>query len=271
MSKLIKLRQGLAVIVPDELSSKLGLKQGQEVIVKESKFGLFINPIKEKEGEKPVLAPAFGREEVELVNKLLSMKFSDRTPEYVNKQLNSSEKKILSGLIEKKAINVFKSQKYKEGVYNIKDKTYEMIREIQKQGKEKEVKEVAEKKIEKKEIEEAEEIEKDPLKRLEKKGYAVIEYESEAKRISEEIISKGKKREIIGIRGFDKKYYVLKSSFFIKSQPKIKNVLRAGKTTIDQISDETGLDKQACTGILALMNENGEVIEKRKGVFISSD
>ena len=271
MSKLVRLRQGLAAIIPEELSKKLGLEQGQEVVVKESKFGLFINPIIGKEGEKPIV-PVFSKEEIELINKLLSMKFSDRTPESVNKQLNPSEKKILSSLIEKKAVNLFKSPKYKEGVYNIRDKIYGMIKDIEKQGKEKDVKAIPEKKTEKvARIGDAEETEKDPMKRLEKHGYAVIEYESEARRVSEEISSKGRKREIIGIRGFDKRYYVLKSSFFIRNQPKIKNVLKEGKKSLDQISSETGLDKQACTGILALMNDNGDVIEKRKGVFVSSE
>jgi predicted transcriptional regulator len=45
-------------------------------------------------------------------------------------------------------------------------------------------------------------------------------------------------------------------------------VLEKGKKTIEEVSKESGIDKQACTGILAIMNENSEVIEKRKGVFI---
>jgi len=278
MSRLIKLRQGLAVIIPDELSEKLELEEGQEVIVKESKFGLFINPIKGKE-KRP--EPEFSKEEVDLINKLLSLKFSDRTPENVNKNLNLSEKKILSGLMDKKAINIFKSQKYKEGVYNIRDKTYEIIK---KQGKEKpaeakeekkmEIRELkpSEKSIEKaeksRELEEIREIEADPLKVLERQGYVVIEDQNTARRISEEIASRGKKRDITGIRGFDRRYYVLKTSFLIKNQPKIRAVLEKGKKTIEEVSKESGIDKQACTGILAIMNENSEVIEKRKGVFI---
>jgi len=277
MSRLIKLRLGLAAIIPYELAKKLGLEEGQEVIVKESKFGLFINPLKGSEKKE---APVFSKEEIDVINKLLAMKFADRTPENVSNSLNSSERKILGELLERKAVNLFKSQKYKEGVYNVRDNTYDIIK---KQGKEKPVQEtiqqtkdmkvpVSEKSMEKiKEIEDLKEIEADPLKVLERQGYVVIDNQNTARRISEDIASRGKKRDITGIRGFDRRYYVLKTSFFVRNQLKIKAVLKGGKKNLDDISKESGLDKQACTGILAIMNDNSDVIEKRKGVFVLAD
>ena len=272
MSKLIRLRQGLAVIIPEELCNKLGLEQGQEVSVKESKFGLFMNP--SKASVKPETRE-FSKEEVDVIDKLLSLKFADRTLDNVNGILNQNEKKILSKLIEEKSVNLFKSQKYKEGVYNVRDKTYDIIKKAKlviggRQESEKPV-EKKEVKAERGKPEASEEFEIDPLKRLEKQGYVVIDNEIEARRLSEDIATKGKKKDITGIRGFDKKYYVLKSSFFIKNQAKIKGALKEGKKSLDQISAETGIDKQACVGILAVLNEAGEVIEKRRGLFVLSD
>ena len=275
MSRLIKLRLGLAAIIPYELAKKLGLEEGQEVIVKESKFGLFINPLKGSEKKEALV---FSKEEIEIMNKLLAMKFADRTPKNVSNGLNPSERKVLDELLERKAVNLFKSQKYKEGVYNIRDNTYDIIKK-QGQGKEmpvqqtKEMKASAsEKSMEKtKEIEDLKEIEADPLKVLERQGYVVIDDQNTARRISEDIASRGKKRDIIGIRGFDRKYYVLKTSFFVRNQPKIKAALKGGKKNLEEISKESGLDKQACTGILAIMNDNSDVIEKRKGVFVLAE
>jgi len=266
MSRLIRLRLGLAAIIPEELSRKLGLQEGQEVIVKESKFGIFINPLKVEERERI----EFTKEEIGVIDKLLSMKFIDRTPENVSNELNAAERRILSDLIERKAVNLFKSQKYKEGVYNVRDSTYDIVKRS-KGGK-------APEKTLARPVEKAERIERkqemeetDPIRKLEKIGFLVIDNQNEAKRLSDEIASRGRKSDVTGIRGFDKKYYILKASFFGKNQPKISNVLKGGKKTLDQIAEETGLDKQACTGILAMMNEAGDVVEKKRGIFILSD
>ncbi|MEM2974181.1 MAG: hypothetical protein QW112_00945 [Candidatus Micrarchaeia archaeon] len=260
MSRLIKLRLGLAAIIPEELSKKLGLQEGQEVIVKESKFGIFINPLRKR------IPPTFSKDEVKVIDMLSAMKFAERTQENVNKVLGPVERKILAGLIEKGAVNLFRSQKYREGVYNIKDDVYSII----KKSKETTVAApAAPERAQEKRSEPAEET--DPIRRLERQGYVVIDEQNEARRLSEEVASRGKKKDVIGIRGFDKKYYILKASFYSKNQQKVKSALKEGKKSVDQIAAETGLDRQACIGILALLNEAGDVVEKRKGFFILAD
>lgn len=257
MSRLIKLREGLAVIIPEELCKKLGLQQGQEVAVKESKFGIFVNPTPSKAKPRAIPPTAFSQDETELINKLLSLKFAERTPTNVSRSLDFNENRVLSELIGKGAINLFKNPKYKEGVYNISDKVYALLK------KEGTLEETTRGTGEKKETQE----ETDPIKRLEKQGYIVVENEGEARRLSDELAAKIKRKDITGIRGFDKKYYILKMSFFVKNQLRVKNSLKAGKKSVDQISSETGLDRQACIGILTVLNEEGDVIEKKRGIF----
>ena len=92
MSKLIKLRLGLAAVIPEELSRKLGLEEGQEVIIKESKFGLFINPLKSSESQKSQSSGQgqtqnyeFSEDEIKVIDKVLLLKFAERTEENVEK------------------------------------------------------------------------------------------------------------------------------------------------------------------------------------------
>ena len=93
----------------------------------------------------------------------------------------------------------------------------------------------------------------------------------DAKRLSDELASHVRKREIIGVRGFDKKYYIVRHSLVMRYAPKIKGILKQGGKQADKIAEEIGLDRQGTAALLTIMNDEGELIEKRKGTFALAD
>lgn len=293
MAKVVKIDGQLAIILPQNIIDKLGLKEGYYVDLYELKPGVIALTTK-KEVAKILLGeqketketrkepkrgyvPEFTGDELELIKKLLKYKFEQRIPEAIDKQLSSVEKKTLSDLIRKRAVTIYKEEKYKEkGVYNIPREVYTAVMQqssqhtavVKKEEKKPEVaRAVKEEKIEAKEKKEVKEL--SPFEKLERDGYLVVDSEAEARRLSEELRSR--RRDIHGIRGFDKKYYVVKNTFIMKHAKKIRESLASGNKTADQVAAATNLPRGACVAILTIMNEEGEVIEKKRGVFILSE
>jgi antitoxin component of MazEF toxin-antitoxin module len=95
----------------------------------------------------------------------------------------------------------------------------------------------------------------------------VLETEGEAKAFSMRFEKELKSGEILGVRGFDKKYYASSTQFFLAKSPLVKNALQKGAQTIEEISGSSGITPLQCICLLNLLREKGEVIEKRKGIY----
>ena len=231
-------------------------------------------------------------EEIKLIKKILQIKFEERTPEKVNSSLSQSEQEMLNSLTKRNVVQIYYGGKYSHsGVYHVPPSIFQQIIEktqsievkteqkpqIQIKETERKVQSKAEVKAEKKEEEDrkkeekeekAEAEEESALKLLNKQGYLVLNSESEAKEMSELLADKIKKNQITGIRGFDKKYYIVKNSFILKHQSKIKSVLKHGPLSSDKIAAELEMDQEAINALLTVLREEGEILEKRKGVFM---
>ncbi|MGC8850698.1 MAG: AbrB/MazE/SpoVT family DNA-binding domain-containing protein [Candidatus Micrarchaeia archaeon] len=109
-----------------------------------------------------------------------------------------------------------------------------------------------------------------PLNQLDAKGFLVIENEEDAKALSRLLERDIKAGSVRGVRGFDKKFYVVSSSFLEKASSKLLPVL-SGKEplTASRISASTGLEEAACIAALQVLKEDGEVLEKKKGFFVA--
>lgn len=288
MTKVVKVDGQLAIVLPQSVVEKLGLKEGYFVDIFELKPGimavttkrevakLLLGERKEAREQKPTpIMPAakeivFTVDELDAIQKLLSFRYEQRIPSAVDKQLSSGERRALSGLIQKGVVRIYRGGKYREtGVYDIPRRFYETVMQQLARGKPAEMRKEKTEKEEGKVAIEKEEKELTPLERLEKEGYAVVEGEAEARRLSEEL--RPRRRDIRGFRGFDRKYYVVKNSFIMKHAKRIRESLGEGNKTADQVAAATGLPKGACIAILTIMNEEGEVIEKRKGVFVLAE
>jgi len=218
-----------------------------------------IKEVEEKEEKgKEYFVPT--QEELNVLRKLDSIKYDERTSKEVEKRFSKREREVLDNLIKRNVVEVRKS-KGKE-VYSIALSVYNrfLIRKKGiKIGKKGEVVRVEEKKEEAKT--------KDLISNLEKEGYLVIQTEEEANEISKILENDIRMGNVIGTRGFDKKYYIVLSSFFVKESQKILDLLKNGEATLQEICQKLNFEEPKAKAILTLLLEKGDVIEKRKNLF----
>lgn len=195
--------------------------------------------------------------EKKVLKHLLSIKFQNRTPEYVNKVLSSEEKSVLKELERKNFINVFKGRKYPQGVYNINDKIYATL--YGKRTVKQTVKETAKPSAPEKEAK------TNPADSLDKKGYTVG-----TSKDLKEIIDKNKTAiksgKIKGLKGFDGRFYIARMDYISKMSPLIIKQLDQERS-IDEIAGNLKIEPDAVRTVLHILAEAGDVIEKRKGVY----
>ncbi len=106
-----------------------------------------------------------------------------------------------------------------------------------------------------------------PEKLLETRGYLVIDREAEAKEASVALEKKIRGGEVFVVRGFDKKFYIVSRQFYSSFSPRIAKAIAGKQAAASDIAAGLKLNEQACTAILQIMKDQGEVIEKRRGVF----
>lgn len=97
--------------------------------------------------------------------------------------------------------------------------------------------------------------------------YMVLDINSAAE-ISKKYEKLIKNGEIIGVRGFDKLFYVAKTEYYNRMNEKIKKIIVKNARQLDEIAVETGESKNACNAILQILLSNGEIMEQKKGLFI---
>ncbi|MCX8202347.1 MAG: hypothetical protein N3G74_00885 [Candidatus Micrarchaeota archaeon] len=220
--------------------------------------------------EKVKLAP-ISDEEAEILNKLLQIKFEERTPDAVKSSFSSEEMKRLEDLIRKHLVTVYYGGKYSQtGVYNIPNLVYrQLLDKKHKEMQQKSEQPVSVQRKEDKQKKDKKEAKKDEnlVKKLNKDGYLVLQSESDARELSKSLSDKIEKNQVTGIRGFDKKYYLVKNSFVLKNQSKIKSFLNSGPKSAEQIAKELDIPQEAAIALLTVLREEGEIIEKRKGTF----
>jgi hypothetical protein len=177
-----------------------------------------------------------------VLRKLDSVKFSERTPANVERTLSREEKQILAKLLEKGSVSLYKGGKYeKSGVYSIPRQVYEKLRQRVAQLP--------------------------PRESLEAHGYAVVSNEAEAKELSQSLEADIRSGEVMGVRGFDKRFYVLKRDFFTNASARISDALARGDADVATLSEKTKTAADACIAVLEMLREQGEVVEKRKGYY----
>jgi hypothetical protein len=186
--------------------------------------------------------------EKQLLKKLLAIRFERRTPAYVAKTLSDSEKEMLKSLEQRGHVNVFKGKKYKQGVYNINDRTYPLLKTAEEPPKKPEARSY------------------DSYTLLKTQGYAVMKGKREAFDLSQRLKHEGKANSARGIKAFDGNYYFVTSDYLSKAGKAISAVLNEDMD-LTSIAEAAKLDADGCIAVLRLMAENGEIIEKKRGVF----
>ena len=200
---------------------------------------------------KPTVPPSLDEEEKSLLRKLSLIKFGQRTPSQVEKLLAARENKLLQELLAKDYVNLFKNKKYRGGVYNIRDHIYPLLS----------VRSPAPK-------------EQAPPPKLSSssilsEGYVVFENTGMASQFSEQLRRQGKSTSVIGIKGFDGKFYAVSKGYFSKNAPALLAALEKQARTPETLAKQCNLPLPACHALLHILSEQGDVVEKRKGLFVS--
>jgi len=210
-------------------------------------------------GAKEADGGPLGDAERAVLKKLLSIRFENRTPEHVAKALPEADLAVLRSLEAKGLVNVFRGNKYKEGVYNISDSTYNLVYPRQAGAGRQEGRQAGNERA-------AHPSVSGTMGELHSRGFIIVQDKREAMALSELLGPKMKSGEILGVKGFDGKFYIVTKDYFSRAQEAVSSALKDDMDA-PSIASATKLDSEGCVAVLRLMAEAGEIIEKKRGVF----
>ncbi len=102
---------------------------------------------------------------------------------------------------------------------------------------------------------------------LEERGFLIVQNEVEAKALSVALESDIRSGAVRGVRGFDKKYYIATQAYLQELSPKIKKILGERPLAVGAIAAAAKADADGALAVLYVLKEEGEVIEKKRGIF----
>ena len=102
---------------------------------------------------------------------------------------------------------------------------------------------------------------------LEKNGFLVLQTEAEAGRVSLILETSIRHGQILGTRAFNKKFYIVRRTYFDKNSGGILKKLRENSYKVADLADELKIDEDGARAILYLLSENGDVSEKKRDTF----
>lgn len=103
-------------------------------------------------------------------------------------------------------------------------------------------------------------------KEIEARGFVVVD-EGVARELSQQLEYQIKSGEIMGVRGFDKKFYIASRSFYDSTSSKIIEAKLAKEFQLQDAAAATKTPEAGCLAVLQIMREGGELLEKKRGVF----
>ncbi len=212
-------------------------------------------------------------EELAVLKHLDTVRYPSRTESAVGSMLNADEKKILEKLIDRKLVVLYNDEKRKEKLYSISKYVYDnflLRKKQQAQGpQQKQAEEIDQARawgvVEELPVKPG--VENKDVETLEKNGFVVLATEAEAAALSLAVAESIRQGQVLGVRAFNKKYYILLRSFFEKNSPKVVKELKEGPKSVQDLSVKLSMDPDALRGMLYLMAEQGDVTENRKDVF----
>jgi len=98
-------------------------------------------------------------------------------------------------------------------------------------------------------------------------GYLVLASEEEAREASRTLEELIKQQKVFGIRGFDKKFYIVSSDYYSKFSPQVLSLLSTKKMSILELNAQLKIPEEGVVAILQILKDKGEIIESRKNLF----
>jgi bifunctional DNA-binding transcriptional regulator/antitoxin component of YhaV-PrlF toxin-antitoxin module len=289
MPKVVKSKNKFYVLIPQEIVDSIGIKEGEELELSRRDGTSFVVARKgAAQVSGSVIVGAGGRavvlseKELDLLRKLDTMRYNERTKEKVESMLNAAEKATLSKLMEKRYVTLYRKdpkEQYKygiaKGIYQefLFGKRVKAVEQAPPAPKPQPAATVQQKpavrKLDREAVKKWEErSESSYIEDLETKGYVVLRNEADAASASAALEDSIKQGLVIGTRAFDKRFYIGLRGFINKNGPKIMRVLERGKSvSADEIAAEVGIDVDAVKTIIYILAEKGDVTEVRREVF----
>ena len=92
--------------------------------------------------------------------------------------------------------------------------------------------------------------------------------DNQAKNFCQEFNAEIKENLIKGIKGFDGYFYVIYSNLLEELKPKILIQFKGNKTvSLKELTEKTSLPLELIKGITEFLKEDGDILEKRKGIY----
>lgn len=106
-----------------------------------------------------------------------------------------------------------------------------------------------------------------PLQELEEYGYLILQDELSAQSVSKQLEAQIKQGLVLGVRGFDKKFYIVSREFYLSRCEKVREALSGTEFTVPAASARVKESLNATKAVVQVMKDQGELIEKKMGVF----
>ena len=290
MPKVYKVNNKLAIYLPNEVVSALGIIDGEEVDFLKYKDKYFIfakksdiadsilskrEPAQQsaKAHEGKQISPA----ELAILKKLDTLRYGQRTKSRVNDMLDQDEKATLQALLKKRYISLFKKSSDPEPLYGIEKEIYDafLMRKnvmAQKSRAAPQAFQASRAKFDyATSAQAASATDSDAIELLHKQGFIVLSSETEAANVSAALEDSIHHGLILGTRAFNKKFYVATRGYITKNTSAILNIIRQKSMNVKDIANETGLEENGVRAILYILAENGEATELRKDIFKSAE
>jgi biotin operon repressor len=104
------------------------------------------------------------------------------------------------------------------------------------------------------------------LEALAKEGYLIVENPALAKDVDEKLKREKRESDYRGVRGFDKKYYLISKSGLAELEKKFDKAL-AKEKQLKAVADELGVKEGLAKAAIEVLREEGKIIEKRRGTY----
>ncbi len=312
ITKVYKSNNKLIVIIPNDVVGALSIKEGDDVDFFEYAENAYIlakkkdiaklflkvresndSPVEPVKGSMQIGKVQFNREskampqideaELQVLKKLDTMRYSDRTAAKIGSILSSSEKETLQLLLKKKIVTPFKKEGEKELKFGIDRLVYDNY--LYRKGKMAQpiaaapvVSSIKAKPSQKfqpapqpaRAWERMSGDSNSYLSMLEAKGYIVLANEAEAAMVSSALEDSIRHGLVLGTRAFNKKFYIGLRGYINKNAAKILKLIDQKSMSISDIANETSVDEDGVRTILYVLSESGDVIEVKKDIFRSA-
>lgn len=215
--------------------------------------------------------------ELEVLKKLDTLRYNDRTATKVSAMFNADEKAVLQVLIKKGMVSPFKKPGEKDFKYGIQKSVYDNFLYRNKKPSAAAVQEQAAKpryqqssqptRLNQKAWEDKITGSDSFMDLLESKGFLVLNNEADAALVSASLEDSIRQGLVVGTRAFNKKFYIGLRGFINKNASKILKIIEQKSMDVDDISKLVGLEEDGVRTILYFLSESGDVTEVRRDIF----